>query len=108
VADVSKVKSELIKTRRIVFTPNTQLKKELAETAIQITCYDRNGDVVKRVTTTSGDVVTEPDTDTSTDTDTNPQNSDNTNTDNTNTDNTSSGGNGNGGGTTGGSGNGDE
>ena len=106
VADVSKVKSELIKTRRIVFTPNTQLKKELAETAIQITCYDRNGDVVKRVTTTSGDVVTEPDTDTSTDT--NPQNSDNTNTDNTNTDNTSSGGNGNGGGTTGGSGNGDE
>ena len=27
VADVSKVKSELIKTRRIVFTPNTQLKK---------------------------------------------------------------------------------
>ena len=66
VADVSKVKSELIKTRRIVFTPNTQLKKELAETAIQITCYDRNGDVVKRVTTTSGDVVTEPDTDTST------------------------------------------
>jgi predicted histone-like DNA-binding protein len=108
VADVSKVKSELIKTRRIVFTPNTQLKKELAETAIQITCYDRNGDVVKRVTTTSGDVVTEPDTDTSTDTDTNPQNSDNTNTDNTNTDNTSSGGNSNGGGTTGGSGNGDE
>jgi len=106
VADVSKVKSELIKTRRIVFTPNTQLKKELAETAIQITCYDRNGDVVKRVTTTSGDVVTEPDTDTSTDT--NPQNSDNTNTDNTNTDNTSTGGNGNGGGTTGGSGNGDE
>ena len=101
VADVSKVKSELIKTRRIVFTPNTQLKKELAETAIQITCYDRNCDVVKRVTTTSGDVVTEPDTDTSTDT--NPQNSDNTN-----TDNTSSGGNGNGGGTTGGSGNGDE
>ena len=105
VADVSKVKSELIKTRRIVFTPNTQLKKELAETAIQSTCYDRNCDVVKRVTTTSGDVVTEPDTDTSTDTDTNtnPQNSDNTN-----TDNTSSGGNGNGGGTTGGSGNGDE
>ena len=108
VADVSKVKSELIKTRRIVFTPNTQLKKELAETAIQITCYDRNGDVVKRVTTTSGDVVTEPDTDTETGTNTNPQNSDNTNTDNTNTDNTSSGGNGNGGGTTGGSGNGDE
>ncbi|MBR3015104.1 MAG: DNA-binding protein [Bacteroidaceae bacterium] len=64
VADVSKVKSELIKTRRIIFTPNTALKQELAQTAVMITCYDRNGDIVRRVTTTSGEVVTEDDTDT--------------------------------------------
>ena len=32
------------------------LKDELANTAIQITCYDRNGEEVKRVTSTSGDV----------------------------------------------------
>jgi hypothetical protein len=32
------------------------LKDELADTAIQITCYDRNGEVVKRVTSTSGEV----------------------------------------------------
>ena len=63
VADVSDVKSGLIKTRRIVFTPNTALKQELKDTAVQITCFDRNGDIVRRVTTTSGDVVTEPDTD---------------------------------------------
>lgn len=63
VADVNDVKTGLIKTRRIVFTPNTDLKKELADTAIQITCYDRNGNIVRRVTSTSGDVVTEPDTD---------------------------------------------
>ena len=63
VADVNEVKSGLIKTRRIVFTPNTELKKELKDTAIQITCYDRNGDIVRRVTTSSGDVVTEPETD---------------------------------------------
>ena len=64
VADVSKVKSELIKTRRIIFTPNTALKQELAQTAVMITCYDRNGDIVRRVTTTSGEVVTEDDADT--------------------------------------------
>ena len=67
VSDVNEVKSGLIKTRRIVFTPNTSLKQELKDTAIQITCYDRNGDIVRRVTSTSGDVVTEPDTDTTTD-----------------------------------------
>ena len=26
------------------------LKRELRETAIQITCYDRNGEIVRRVT----------------------------------------------------------
>ncbi len=56
VADVNEVKSELITTRRIIFTPATDLKEELANTAIQITCYDRNGDEVKRVTSESGAV----------------------------------------------------
>ena len=37
--------------------------QELKNTAIQITCNDRNGDIVRRVTSTSGDVVTEPDVD---------------------------------------------
>ena len=50
VADVNDVKTGLIKTRRIIFTPNSELKQELADTAIQITCYDRNGEVVRRVT----------------------------------------------------------
>ena len=53
VADVNKVKANLIESRRIVFTPSVDLKDELARTAIQITCYDRNGNIVKRVT--SGD-----------------------------------------------------
>ena len=52
VADVNEVKAGLITTRRIIFTPNTELKDELANTAIQITCYDRNGNEVKRVTST--------------------------------------------------------
>ena len=50
VEDVNKVKTGLIKTRRIIFTPSQDLKDELADTAIQITCYDRNGDIVKRAT----------------------------------------------------------
>ena len=50
VEDVNKVKTSLIKTRRIIFVPTQDLKDELANTAIQITCYDRNGEIVKRVT----------------------------------------------------------
>ena len=50
VEDVNKVKTGLIKTRRIIFTPSQDLKDELADTAIQITCYDRNGNIMKRVT----------------------------------------------------------
>ena len=52
VADVNEVKSSLITTRRIVFTPSTELKDELKTTSVVITCYDRNGNEVKRVTST--------------------------------------------------------
>ena len=63
VADVNDVKTSLICTRRIVFTPATEVKDELKATAVQITCYDRNGEVVKRVTTTSGEVEDDSDGD---------------------------------------------
>ena len=52
VANVNEVKAGLISSRRIIFTPTTELKDELADTAIQITCYDRDGKEVKRVTST--------------------------------------------------------
>ena len=61
VADVNDVKTSLISTRRIIFTPASELKNELASTAIQITCYNRNGDLVKRVTSTDAGTVEEPD-----------------------------------------------
>ena len=64
VENVNDVKTSLIKTRRIIFTPTQDLKDELADTAIQITCYDRNGEEVKRVT--SSDPGTVEDTDPST------------------------------------------
>ena len=56
VEKVEDVKTGLITSRRIIFTPSVDLKDELANTSILITCYDRNGDEVKRVTSTSGEV----------------------------------------------------
>ena len=50
VEDVNKVKTSLITSRRIIFTPDVDLKDELKNTAIVITCYDRDGKEVKRVT----------------------------------------------------------
>ena len=47
------VKTNLITVRRIIFTPNVDLKDELKNTSIQITCLDEDGNVLKRVT--SGD-----------------------------------------------------
>ena len=49
VEKVEDVKSNLITTRRIIFTPDVDLKDELKNTAVQITCYDRDGKEVKRV-----------------------------------------------------------
>ena len=64
VEDVNKVKTSLIKSRRIIFTPAVDLKQELKDTAIQITCIDRNGNEVKRVTSTDDGEVEDPDNDT--------------------------------------------
>ncbi|WP_033148596.1 HU family DNA-binding protein [Prevotella sp. P6B1] len=61
VANVNDVKTGLITSRRIIFTPAVELKDELADTAIQITCYDRNGQEVKRVTSNDPGTVEEPD-----------------------------------------------
>ena len=52
VAKVDEVKAGLVTSRRIIFTPAVDLKEELAGTAIQITCYDRDGKEIKRVTST--------------------------------------------------------
>ena len=60
VENVNDVKAGLISTRRIIFTPTVDLKDELANTAIQITCYDRDGKEVKRVTSTAPGTVEDP------------------------------------------------
>lgn len=50
VANVNKVGADLITARRVIFTPSVEIKDELKKTSINITCYDRNGEIVKRVT----------------------------------------------------------
>ena len=50
VEDVNKVSSSLINRRYIIFVPNADIKEELAKTSVNITCYDRNGKIVKQVT----------------------------------------------------------
>ena len=62
VEKVEDVKTGLITSRRIIFTPNAELKEELAATAIQITCFDRTGKEVKRVTSTDDGTVEDNET----------------------------------------------
>ena len=93
VEDVNDVKAGLITSRRIIFTPAVDLKDELANTSIQITCYDRDGNEVKRVTSADAGTVEDP------------ENTDNTNSgeENSGGSNTGGGSENNGGSNTGGS-----
>ena len=57
VENLDDVKTGLISVRRIIFTPNVDVKDELKNTSIQITCLDEDGKVLKRVTSgDSGDI----------------------------------------------------
>ena len=57
VENLEDVKTSLITTRRIIFTPNVDVKDEMKNTSIQITCLDEDGNVLKRVTSgDSGDI----------------------------------------------------
>ena len=79
VEKVEDVKAGLISSRRIIFTPAIDLKDELANTSIQITCYDRDGKEVKRVTSADAGTVEDPESDNnSTGTDSQGSGSDNT------------------------------
>ena len=89
VAELEDVKTGLISVRRIIFTPNVDVKDELKNTSIQITCLDEVGNVLKRVTSgDSGEI----------------EDSENENGSNENGGSTENGGTQNGGGNTGGTG----
>ena len=60
VENLEDVKTGLITTRRIVFTPSVEVKDELKNTSIQITCLDEDGTVLKRVTSGDGGDIEDP------------------------------------------------
>ena len=99
VEKVEDVKSGLISARRIIFTPNSDLKEELKATAIQITCIDRNGKEVKRVTSDDEGEVEDTEQAPSSDTG---SNTSGTGSNTSNTDSNTQGGDNTGGGSTGG------
>ena len=61
VKSVDEVSSKLITLRRVIFTPSVEIKQELANTSISITCYDRNGKIVKTVTSDDKNDIEDPD-----------------------------------------------
>lgn len=74
VEKVDEVSTALITSRRVIFTPNVDIKDELARTAISITCYDRNGNVIKQVTSDDEGTVEDPDNEPSPSQPSNPDN----------------------------------
>jgi nucleoid DNA-binding protein len=61
VGNVNKVASDLIESRRIIFTPAVDLKEEFKKTSVSITCYDAEGNVIKRVNSEDSGEVEDPD-----------------------------------------------
>lgn len=49
VENVEEVSSKLITSRRVIFTPSVDIKNELKQTGINITCFDKDGNLVKAV-----------------------------------------------------------
>ena len=60
VQNVEDVKTSLISARRVIFTPSKEVKDELQNTKIAITCYDNDGNIVKRVTSADTNDVEDP------------------------------------------------
>ena len=59
VEDVNDVAKSLIRSRKVVFTPSVDIKNELKQTKVSITCYDKDGNEVKRVTDDNSNEETE-------------------------------------------------
>ena len=50
VSKVEDVGAGLISTRKVIFTPSTDIKQELKNTSVSITCYDKDGKIIRQVT----------------------------------------------------------
>lgn len=61
VEKAEEVASHLITSRRVLFIPSVEIKNELAKMGVSITCYDRNGKIVKTVTSDDKNDIEDPD-----------------------------------------------
>ena len=55
-SSVEKVSYDLITARKVVFTPSVSIKNELKNLSVSISCYDRNGRLVKTVTSNNAEM----------------------------------------------------
>ena len=60
VQSVEDVKTSLISARRVIFTPSKEVRDELQNTKISITCFDKEGKIVKRVTSADSNDIEDP------------------------------------------------
>ena len=60
VQSVEDVKTSLISARRVIFTPSKEVRDELQNTKISITCFDKEGKIVKRVTSSDSNDIEDP------------------------------------------------
>ncbi len=57
VGTVDEVSDSLITSRRVIFTPSVEIKDELKNTSVSITCFDKDGNILKQTTSAdSGNV----------------------------------------------------
>ncbi len=45
---IDDVSTELVRSRKVIFTPAVSVKQALDNTALSITCYDTDGNLIKR------------------------------------------------------------
>lgn len=62
VGKVEDVSTNLITTRRVIFVPSVDIKKELAGTNISITCYNAEGKVITNVNSADNKEIEDNDT----------------------------------------------
>ena len=55
VNNVEDVGTDLISSKKIIFTPSIDIKNELKRTSINITCYDRNGKQISNISGSNPD-----------------------------------------------------
>lgn len=63
VDDIADINSSLIKTKKIIFNPTSKFKNDLESSPINITCYNRNGKIIKKINSENHETIEMNETD---------------------------------------------